>query len=137
MRFIRIICLAALLTTGTGAFAGVTLDFWHSYVPPQTGVTNYGFHLADYKRGLFWGSCGPSTKSLQWSYTFNLAGDGTNYSNGQITLEDDNGKPLKIVSGQIVIDPKRNKADINIQIEQSGATNKFIGNGDYKIVKLK
>jgi hypothetical protein len=137
MRTIRIICLAVLFIVSANAFAGVTLDFWHSYVPPQTGVTNYSFHLTDYKRGLFWGSCGPSTKSLQWAYTFNLAGNGTNYSSEQIALADDNGKPVKIISGQIAIDTKHGKATIKIEIEQAGATNKFIGNGEYKIVKLK
>jgi len=112
----------------------VTLDFWHSYVPPQTGRTNYSFDLTDYKRGLFWGSCGPSTKSLQWLTHSNLAGDGTNYSSEQISLADDNGKPVKIISGQIITDAKHGKATINIEIEQAGTTNKFIGNGEYKIV---
>src|ERR1044071_1378960 len=128
MRAVQTIFLTALFITGTNVFAGVTLDFWHSYVPSQTGQTNYSFHLADYKRGLFWGSCGPSTKSLQWAYTFNLTGDGTNYSTEQITLTDDKGKPVKIVSGRIAIDAKGDKATINLKIEQAGATNKFVGN---------
>jgi hypothetical protein len=86
---------------------------------------------------LFWDSCGPSTKSLQWAYTFNLAGNGTNYSSEQIALTDDNGKSIKIISGQITTDAKCKKATVDIDIEQAGTTNKFIGNGEYKIVKLK
>lgn len=117
--------------------AATTLDFWHSYVHAQTHENHYGFHLKQYKRGLFWGSCGPSTTSLQWSFTFDLAGDGPVYSNRQFTVSDDNGKALHIVSGRKVTDMKRPVAKIDIEIETAGRTNKFIGNGEYRIHKLK
>ncbi len=137
MRIARITILAALLLMGRSAGAGTTLDFWHSYRHAKTAQTHYGFHLADYKRGLFWGSCGPSTKSLRWSFNFDLAGDGPIYQAEQITISDDDAKALKVVSGQVVTDLKRGTASIAIQVEQSGTTNKFVGNGEYRIKKAK
>jgi hypothetical protein len=137
MRVARMTFAVALLLIGTSAYAGTRLDFWHSYVHAGDHQMHYSFHLTQYKRGLFWGSCGPSTKSLQWSFTFDLAGDGPVYSSEQITVSDDNGKPARIVSGQVVRDPKRDQASIAIELERAGITNKFIGNGKYRINKAR
>ncbi|HSU54717.1 MAG TPA: hypothetical protein VLT36_11715 [Candidatus Dormibacteraeota bacterium] len=106
MRAAKVPVTAFLVLFATSVLAGTTLDFWHSYVHAQTHETNYSFHLSDYKRGLFWGSCGPSTKSLQWSFTFDLSGDGPVYTNRQVSISDDNGKPLNIVSGKVITDLK-------------------------------
>jgi hypothetical protein len=86
MRIARMSTGIAVMLVTTNIVAGTTLDFWHSYVRAQTQETHFGFHLSQYKRGLFWGSCGPSTKSLQWSFTFDLAGDGPIYATGQFSV---------------------------------------------------
>jgi len=130
------LCLALVLFS-PGANASTVLDFWHSYVPPQTGVKHYSFHLANYKRGIFFGSCGLSTKSQQWAFSIDLTGEGPTYEKDQTTISDDNAKPLKIVAGQIRINPTQNTAQIDLLVETAGATNKFIGNGTYKIKKVK
>jgi hypothetical protein len=86
---------------------------------------------------LFWGSCGPSTKSIQWSFNFDLAGLGPIYSQRQFTVSDDDGKTLNVVSGQVVTDLQRMTAKVDLEIASSGRTNKFVGNGDYRIHKIK
>jgi hypothetical protein len=137
MGIARISSLAVLLFMGAPAFAGTELDFWHSYGHAPGSQTHYAFHLAEYKRGLFFGSCGLSTKSLQWSFNFDLAGDGPVYPAPQLSLSDDNGKAVRVISGQVVTDAKRGTATIAIEIESAGATNKFVGNGEYRIKKAK
>ena len=135
--FLTPIVICTLLFCGPPAFAATTLDFWHSYVHAKTAQKHYGFHLSKYKRGLFVGPCGFSTHSLRWRYGFDLAGEGPIYDANKLVLSDDNYKPLHVVSGQIVTDLKGGTAKINIQIEQGGSTNQFIGNGEYRIIKLK
>ncbi len=119
------------------AGAGTSLDFWHSYTPPETGQKHYSFHLVNYKRGLFFGSCGLATRSQQWAFQFDLGGEGLRYGPEQISLSNEDGKQIHIVSGQISIDPKQTRALIALEIEQAGATNHFGGNGNYPIKKLK
>ncbi len=123
--------------TSTSLWAGTVLNFWHVYTPPLTGEPHYGFHLTDYKRGLFFGSCGISTRSLRWTYQFDLAGKREIYTPAQITLTTEVAMPVKIVSGRISVDAKQAKAEIALQIEQGGVTNAFVGNGTYSIIKLE
>jgi hypothetical protein len=133
----RIPLVVSVLLVGHSLFAGTTLDFWHSYVHAQTQERHYSFHLTQCKRGLFWGSCGPSTKSLQWSFTFDLAGDGPVYDAKRISISDDNGKALHVISGQVTTTAKQSIAKIALQVENEGRTNTFIGNGDHPIHGLK
>ena len=133
MRPVRVAIIVVFTFVAASALAGTTLDFWHSYVHAQTNEKHFGFHLARYKRGLFWGSCGPSTKSLQWAFNFDLAGDGPVYSTKQFSLSDDNGKVVHISSGQLATDARRHSIKIDIEVESEGRTNKFIGNGEYRI----
>jgi hypothetical protein len=137
MRIASFALVVALLLSARSALAGVTLDFWHSYIHAQTHQTHFNFHVAKYKRGLFWGSCGLSTKSLEWSFNFDLAGDGPVYIGQQITVSDDNGKPAHVAAGRVVTDRKRLAAKIEIEIDSGGSTNKFIGNGEYRIKRAK
>ena len=46
-------------------------------------------------------------------------------------------KQLKVVSGQIKTDLKSNAVTIQIEVEEAGIANKFIGNGTYAIHKIK
>jgi hypothetical protein len=137
MRKLKIILVVIFLLSASRSHAGTVLDFWHSYVHAKTHQTHYSFHLARYKRGLFWGSCGPSTKSQQWSFIMDLAGNGPVYSSQEIAISDDNGGAVIVVSGRVVTDLKRMRAKIDLEVENDGSTKKFIGNGEYKIEKLK
>jgi hypothetical protein len=119
------------------ARAATVLNFWHSYTPPQAGQKHYSFRLSNYKRGLFFGSCGISTKSQQWAFNIDLAGDGPTYGKDQVSLSDDNAKPAPVVSGSVAIEGKQTFATISLKVAQAGTTNDFVGNGRYKIEKLK
>ena len=129
--------LLVLMLRAVDTRAGTVLDFWHSYTPPQTTQPHYSFHLANYKRGLFFGSCGFSTRSQQWAFDVDLSGDGPVYEMGNMKISDDSLVKLNVVSGAITIDEKRTVATITLQVEQGGVTNQFTGNGNYAIVKLK
>jgi hypothetical protein len=138
MRLVRIITILTVMTFGSGrVFAGTALDFWHSYTHAQTHETHYAFHLSSFKRGLFWGSCGPSTRSVQWSYNFDLTGEGPVYKQNQLSASDDDGKKIGVVSGLIKTDLKSNTVTIDVEVEQAGTTNKFVGNGVYSIRRIK
>lgn len=115
--------------------AETNLDFWHSYIQPN-GVVHYSFQIACYKRGLFFGSCGPSTRSLQWEYDIDLAGKGPVYQKEQIAITSE-GKQVEVLSGTITVSPKAGEATINLKVKLSGAELEFIGNGIHAIKKLK
>jgi hypothetical protein len=137
MRVVIFVIMIAAVLVATSVRAVTKLDFWHAYRHAQAHETHYGFHLTAYKRGLFWGSCGPSTKSQQWAFTFDLAGDGPIYTNDQFSVSDDNGKAVPVVAGQVRTDMKRRVARIDIEVESAGHTNKFVGNGEFRIQLLK
>lgn len=136
MRRACFIIIAAVLGATGVARAGTVLDFWHSYTPPQTGQKHWSFHLTNCKRGIFFGSCGISTKSLRWAYQFDLTGDGPDYAPSGIQLTDGDLKPVRIVAGKVVIGDRQGRAVVDLEVEQGGVTNRFIGNGTFKIRKL-
>jgi hypothetical protein len=138
MRVARTIIIAAIVCCCIRAHADTKLDFWHSYTHAQTHQKHYGFNLTNSRHGLFWGPCGPSTESIQWSYRFDLAGEGPIYNPTEVSVEEDVGlKQLKVVSGQIKTDLKSNMVTIQIDVEETGVTNKFVGNGTYAIHEIK
>ena len=112
------------------------LDFWHSYVHQPSGVIHYSFQIASYKRGLFFGSCGPSTRSLQWEYDIDLSGPGPVYEKDQIRITSDT-KPIGVVSGTIRYDAKRNEAALDLRVQSSPGESAFPGNGTHSIKKIK
>ena len=140
----KVILLALLvwsLSSAAPARAGTELNYWHSYIHQPDGVAHFSFHIANYKRGLFFGSCGPSTRSLQWGYDVDLAGPGPRYTADQITLRVD-GKPISVASGTIAIDSSLQHATIELQVTQSGTnqlgvSTNFPGNGTHRIQKPK
>jgi len=135
------ILIAWLLSSAVRARAGTELDFWHSYVHQPSGVVHFAFHIASYKRGLFFGSCGPSTRSMQWEYDVDLAGAGPVYARDQITLKRD-GQPVAVAAGTIKLDAERQHATLDLQTAQP-ATNQpavpvsFPGNGTHRIRKTR
>jgi hypothetical protein len=128
--------LLGLLGLTTPANAGTELDFWHSYTHQPSGVTHYAFHLVSYKSGLFFGSCGLSTKSLRWEYNVDLTGNGPVYQQAQIAVTAD-GKRLAVGSGTITIDAQGQKAAIDLQIQRDAGMAAFVGNGKWRIKKLR
>jgi len=117
--------------------AATELNFWHSYLHAQTGVRHFSFNLANYKRGLFFGSCGPSTRSQRWAFTFDLAGEGPVYSAEQVTLSTDEPKSVKVTGGTITIDAAHRKAVIALQVSDANGPRDFAGNGSHRIHEIK
>ena len=64
----------------------------HSYVHRPSGQTHWVFHLASYKRGLFFGSCGLASRSLQWEYYIEAKGAGPNYASSDLEVKDSDGR---------------------------------------------
>src|SRR5260370_23519409 len=102
------------------AHAETKLDFWHSYAHQPSGVTHYSFHIANYKRGLFFGSCGPSTRSLQWEYDVDLAGSGPVYEKPQVYITCE-GKQIEVFSGTVTFEPNQRQAQIYLRVKSRGA----------------
>jgi len=127
----------ATLLFGAGASvqAETKLDFWHSYVQPS-GVTHYSFHIASYKRGIFFGSCGPSTRALQWEFDIDLAGKGPTYGKGQIRITSET-RPVEVVSGTVSLGQGEITATIQLRVKISDVEREFIGNGTHSIKKLR
>ncbi len=122
--------LFALLASGCES----TDISWHSYVHPS-GQIHYDLHLASYKRGVFFGSCGPSTYSLQWEYRIDLNGAGPGYTKDAITLQDGDFRRLPVDSGSIILDKDRTSAKIDITILQDSKAQPFSHNGIFKMKK--
>jgi hypothetical protein len=118
----------------TSAMGETKVDFWHSYVPP-TGVTHYSFQIASYKRGLFFGSCGPGTRSLRWQYDIDLTGPGPVYTKEQIGMRSDL-QPVDVVAGTIRVDSATHQVVIDLRLQNTNSI-AFPGNGAYPFKTLK
>jgi len=123
-------CLPARAHTET------KLDFWHSYTHQPDAVPHYSFQIAKYKRGLFFGSCGPSTRSLQWEYDVDLAGVGPVYEKNQIEIRME-GKKIELLSGTITFDSKQEQLTIDLRVKADSSPTNFVGNGAYRIKRPK
>jgi len=133
----RLVMLSIWLGLNTCLNAVTLLDFWHDYIPPDTGQLHHGFHLANFNRGLFFGSCGLSLKSQQWAFVFDLTGNGLVFGPSELNVRTDDGKQLHIIAGQITLDQNQTMAVIALKVRQDTGTNDFIGNGTFQIKKLK
>jgi hypothetical protein len=118
--------------------AGTELTFWHYYIHSPSGVPHYSFHLASYKRGLFFGTCAWSTRSQRWSFSFDLSGDGLTYTPDRVTLRnDDELRTYMIMDGTVTVDPRHETAVIALQVVEDGVSTPFVGNGTFRIHVLK
>ena len=100
------------------------------------GAKRRTVELKNYKRGLFFGSCGPSTRSMQWEYTFTLSGDGPVFKGGDITLKDGNLKQIPVSGGTIALDSKQHSVEIHLKINNGDDHEvSFPYNGGYKLKK--
>ena len=113
--------------------AGTEVSLWHSYTNQPSGQIHFAFDLRNVKRGLFFGSCGPSTRSLQWEYGFELKGKTTEYAKDDIDLKDANFHLVPVDSGKILVDEKKSTIQITIKVSTNGVAQDFIGNGTYKV----
>jgi len=127
--------LICFCVAGLEAQAETKLDFWHSYKPPG-GPIHYSFRIASYKRGIFFGSCGPSTRSLQWQYDIDLAGPGPIYQKEQVNITSE-GKPIDVAAGTISVDPRQREISIRLQVQGKAGATDFLGNGSHAIHKVK
>lgn len=127
-------CGILLLSVLASAMAETKVDFWHSYVPPK-GAIHYSFQIASYKRGLFFGSCGPSTRSLLWEYDIDLTGPGPVYQKEQIVVRADL-KPVEVTAGTIRVDTSSRQVTLDLHL-QSTSSIAFPGNGTYTTKALK
>jgi hypothetical protein len=140
MRVSILTILAIVFISCTKACAGTEVHFYGAYTNKADSVIYHDYDLLNYKRGLFLGIC-PTTKQLQWAYWFRLAGERSTYSPNQFTVQDDISSVgttkvyLKVVSGSVVLDRSSQTMTVDIQVEQAGSTNQFIGNGTYSFHK--
>jgi hypothetical protein len=137
MRRFLLFIVCAFGLVAAEAKAGVELDFWHSYLNAQTHLKHFGFHLASYKRGLFFGSCGPSTKSQQWFFTVDLRGEDLVYDVAHIAVSDENGVRVGVRDGTVRVDHDMKWATIELTVDSSGGPKPFVGNGRFRIAALK
>jgi hypothetical protein len=114
------------------AEAGIELKS-HSYVHSPSGQVHFVFHLANYRRGLFFGSCGPSTRSLQWEYSIELTGAGPAYGTNKIEIKDSNFQMVPLDSGSIQVDQNTHKATISLKVKPGFQAMDFIGNGTFNL----
>jgi|GEM_PF-3459119 len=124
--------LCAFLASGCGNATGIT---WHSYIHNPSGQIHFSLYFANYKRGLFFGSCGPSTRSLQWEYHIELKGVGPIYTKETIELKDGDFHPMLLESGSILVDQDKRTAKIDIAVIQNSKVQQFIHNGTYRMQK--
>ena len=91
--------------------------------------------IKNYRRGLFFGSCGPSTHSLQWEYTSTLEGAGPTFPPKQITLRDGNLKSLPVEAGTVTLDAAGKNVTIDLRVSQDSTAVPVPHNGSYKVKK--
>lgn len=109
----------------------------HSCVHSGSGDRHVVLHLADYKRGLFFGSCGPSSRSLRWEYTLDLKGPGPSYGKEAVEVKDGELRTVVVESGWITLDSKKGKVSIALRIKGESGPKEFVGNGSFKVQKVK
>jgi hypothetical protein len=105
----------------------------HSYIHNPSGQIHFVFDLRRCKRGIFFGSCGPSTRSLQWEYHIELKGPGPTYTREEIEIKDGDLHPVPVESGTIVTDAKRGTSTIAVNTSDGTASREFVGNGTYAV----
>jgi hypothetical protein len=115
------------------ADAATEVSLWRSYTNQPSGQFRFAFDLKNLKRGVFFGSCGASTRSLQWEYGFQLKGKAAEYAKDDIELKDANSHLVPVNSGKILVDEKRSTVQIIIKVSNNGVAQDFIGNGTYKL----
>lgn len=128
-----VLSLLLIFSVAGVASAGTEVSLWHSYTNQPSGQFHFAFDLKNLKRGVFFGSCGLSTRSLQWEYGFQLKGKAVEYPKGAIELKDANFNLVLVDSGNVVVDEKKATIQINIKVSTNGVPQDFIGNGTYKL----
>jgi len=128
-----VLSLLLLFPLAGVANAGTEVSLWRSYTNQPSGQFRFAFDLKNLKRGVFFGSCGMRTRSLQWEYSFELKGKATKYAKDDIELKDANFHLVPIDSGSILVDEKKSTVQITIKVSTNSVAQDFIGNGTYKL----
>jgi hypothetical protein len=128
----RSISLLVFFSLAQIANAGTEVSLWRSYTNQSSQVYR-AFDLRNLKRGIFFGSCGLNTRSLQWEYGFQLKGDASEYPKDTIELKDANFHLVPLDSGSVVVNEKKSTVQIAIKINTNGVAQDFIGNGTYQL----
>ncbi|MEO7598710.1 MAG: hypothetical protein ABIV50_07255 [Opitutus sp.] len=113
--------------------AATEVSFWHDYTHSPSREKHVSFDLKNFKRGLFFGSCGPSTRSLRWQFTFDLAGAVDRWPASSVRVQADDFRVVKVLSGSVTVDPRQRYAVIYLTVDESGTARPFVGNGRYRI----
>ena len=87
--------------------------------------------LESYRRGIFFGSCGPATKSLKWEFSFTLHGDGPVFRAPAIEMKDGALRSIPVRTGTIELSGRTLRIDLGIA--RDGRTIPFPYNGEYRI----
>jgi hypothetical protein len=115
--------LAALLAVARPSPAGTEARVFR-------GAHEREISIRSYRRGIFFGSCGPATKSLRWEYSFTLKGDGPVYRADAIEIRDGALQPVAVRTGSIALTERTIRIDL--AIEGNGRTVPFPYNGEYR-----
>jgi hypothetical protein len=86
--------------------------------------------LAKFRRGLFFGSCGPATRSLTAEYSFTLRGDGPVYRKESIAMRNGARQPVAVRAGSITAGDRTVTIDLSVQGKDG--TIPFPWNGEYR-----
>jgi hypothetical protein len=122
---LRRAALAVALAAGfaAGARAGTEIRVFR-------GSHEREVRLEKFRRGLFFGSCGPATRSLTAEYSFTLRGDGPVYRKESIEMRDDARQPMAVHAGSITVG--NGTVTIDLSVERKGASVPFPWNGEYR-----
>jgi len=122
---LRQTALAVAIAAGlaAGARAGTEIRVFR-------GAHEREVRLEKFRRGLFFGSCGPATRSLTAEYSFTLRGDGPVYRKESIEMRDGARGPVAVRAGSITVGGRT--VAIDLSVERKGETIPFPWNGEYR-----
>jgi hypothetical protein len=123
---------------------------WQESRDEKTGEKHFGFFVAAPKlvRDMFVAEAKGDSKAASaigarlpkdaWDYALLLTGESTSYSKEKVAMVVPSpcGDVIKIVSGTVEVDRKKNAVRIALQVVQDGKTVDFVGNGSFTLEKL-
>ena len=137
LTFVAVAILAIAITCCTKGLVSTEAHLYGHYTNMVTAEAHYDIDLLNYKRSFL--DLSHDKKQPRWGYLFDLVGQGPHYSWHHLSVLDDIASARKssitflhVASGDVTIDPDSHTMTIDIQVEQAGVTNQFIGNGRYE-----
>ena len=105
-------CRAALVLALLGAMSHPSPAGTRARI--YRGAHEREISLESFRRGIFFGSCGPATKSLRWEFSFTLHGDGPVFRAPAIEMKDGALRPVAVRAGTIELSESRLRIDLAI-----------------------